>query len=180
MAQATASFTLRGMPLPGPTGTARRHDEPEAGARPAPPVVLVAITHPLMCRWTTEVLDQHEGCWTTVRRDGAEMLVTVMERIRPDVVVVDSVDFPSCCRAALDALPPERAIVIGPEPDPAYRDAALAQGAGGWVSQDSLGGELCSALWDSVGCGHDACPHRPPAPQASQPSSRPPDERPRS
>lgn len=129
--------------------------------RRVPPIVLVALTHPLMCRWTRDLLATQKGCWTTVAREPGEMVVTAMERTYPDVVVVDSLDFPACCRAALDALPPERVIVIGPEPDGAYRKAALAQGAGGWVSRDHLGGDLSTALWELVGCGHQACPHRP-------------------
>ena len=124
-------------------------------------MVLVALTHPLMCRWTRDLLTTNEGCWTTVARHPGELVATAMERTDPDVVVVDSLDFPSCCRAALDALPEERVIVIGPEPDGAYRKVALAQGAGGWVSRDHLAGDLSTALWELVGCGHRACPHRP-------------------
>jgi DNA-binding NarL/FixJ family response regulator len=74
------------------------------------------------------------------------------------VVVVDTVDFPACCHAALNSLPPERVIVVGPEPDAAYRTAAVSLGAGGWVSRDRIGDELASAVRTALGCPRDRCP----------------------
>lgn len=130
----------------------------DCGARARAPVVLVAITHPVMRRWACEVLSIEEGaCWQVARPAGGEMLVDAIGRTRPELVVVDSVDFPRCCRDALDALPPERVIVIGPEPESAYRRSALAQGAGGWVSRDHLGEELGAALRPALDCDRSSC-----------------------
>lgn len=124
----------------------------------ASPVVLVAIRHPMMRRWTDELLEAEHGCWTVVQPRRGELLVDAIARTRPELVVVDSVDFPGCCRAALDALPRERVIVIGPEPDAAYRSRALAQGAGGWVCRDDVAEELSVGMRAALGCSHDPCP----------------------
>ncbi len=64
----------------------------------ASPTVLVAIRHPVMRRWTGELLAAEHGCWTAVEPRSGELLVDAIARTQPDVVVVDSVDFPACCR----------------------------------------------------------------------------------
>ena len=91
------------------------------------------------------------------------MLVDAIDRAHPDLVIVDSVDYPACCQAALRALPSERVIVIGPEPDRAYRSRALALGAGGWVCRDHVGEELSGAMRAALACGDHPCgPGAPP------------------
>lgn len=120
--------------------------------------MLNAIRHPYMRRWSEELLDTESGCWTLARTDGTEMVADAIRRCAPAVVVVDTIDFPACCQAALNSLPPERVIVVGPEPDPAYRSAAVSLGAGGWVSRDHLGDELAAALRTALGCPLDRCP----------------------
>lgn len=141
----------------------RRGDEEQILASGCPlqmrlPVVLDAIRHPVMRRWSDELLTAEPGCWTVAQPEPGEMLVDAIDRTTPDVVVVDTVDFPACCLAALDALPPGHVVVIGPEPDPAYRRAALAQGAAGWVSRDHVGEELGAAVRAALGCPYDVCP----------------------
>lgn len=128
------------------------------------PTVLVAIRHPVMRRWTGELLAAEHGCWAVAQPVPGEMLADAIGRARPDVVIVDSVDFPGCCQAALRRLPPERVIVIGPEPDRAYRARALALGAGGWVCREHVGEELSGAMRAALGCRHHArSPGTPPA-----------------
>jgi DNA-binding NarL/FixJ family response regulator len=122
------------------------------------PVVLVAIRHPVMRRWTDELLASEHGCWTVVQPERGELLAAAIVRSNPALVVVDEVDFPACCQAALRTLSPERVIVVGPEPDAAYRSAALAHGAGGWVCRDHVGEELSAAMRGALGCRHDPCP----------------------
>ncbi len=124
----------------------------------ATPVVLVALRHPVMRRWTEELLAAEHGCWEVTRMDGAELLADAIARIRPDLVVVDDRDFPACCQAALDRMPPERVMVVGPEPDTAYRTLALTNGAGGWVSRDHVSDELSTAMRTALGCRHEPCP----------------------
>ena len=122
------------------------------------PVILDAIRHPVMRRWSHELLVSERGCWTVAQPMVGEMLVDAITRTEPDVVVVDTVDFPTCCQAALEALPPGHVIVIGPEPDPAYRSVAMAQGAAGWVSRDHVGDELALAVRRALGCPYEVCP----------------------
>lgn len=122
------------------------------------PVVLDAIRHPVMRRWSHELLAAEPGCWTVAQPEAGEMLVDAIARTDPDVVVVDTVDYPACCLAALDALPPGHVVVIGPEPDPAYRSAALAQGAAAWVSRDQVGDDLGAAVRTALGCPYEVCP----------------------
>ena len=122
------------------------------------PVVLDAIRHPVMRRWSDELLAAEPGCWTVAQPEAGEMLVDAIARTEPDVVVVDTVDFPACCLAALDALPPGHVVVIGPEPDPAYRSAALDQGAAAWVSRDHVDDELGAAVRSALGCPYEVCP----------------------
>lgn len=111
-----------------------------------------------MRRWSEELLDAEHGCWTLASTDGTEKVADAIHRYEPVVVVVDTVDFPACCHAALNSLPPERVIVVGPEPDAAYRTAAVSLGAGGWVSRDRIGDELASAVRTALGCPRDRCP----------------------
>lgn len=124
----------------------------------AMPVVLVALHHPVMRRWTEELLATEHGCWEVAPMDDGELLVDAIARIRPDLVVVDNSDFPSCCREALDRMPPERVMVVGPEPDNAYRSLAMVNGAGGWVCREQVGDDLSSAMRGALGCHHDPCP----------------------
>lgn len=128
------------------------------------PTVLVAIRHPVMRRWTGELLGAERGSWTVIEPRSSEMLADAIRRVRPALVIVDSIDFPACCQAALRTLPPEHVIVIGPEPDRAYRSRALALGAGGWVCRDHVGDELTAAIRTAIGCRHH--PSAPGSPSA--------------
>jgi hypothetical protein len=121
------------------------------------PAVLVGIRHPEMRRWTMDLLASEHGGWVVSEPRSDELLVEAIDRTRPDLVVVDTVDFPACCRAALDTFPPGRVIVIGPEPDLAYRHLALSQGAGGWVCREHVAEEVSTALRAALGCGHRPC-----------------------
>lgn len=136
---------------------------PSSTTEPCPvcdqsPTVLVAIRHPVMRRWTGDLLASEHGCWTIAEPRRREMLAAAIERTQPALVIVDSIDFPECCRAALGALPRDRVIVVGPEPDQAYRKAALGNGAGGWLSREDVGDELSTAMRRVLGCRHDPCP----------------------
>lgn len=139
------------------------------------PVVLDAIRHPVMRRWSVELLAAVPGCWTVAHAEPGEMLVDAIARTAPDVVVVDTVDFPVCCLTALDELPPGHVVVIGPEPDPAYSSAALSQGAAAWVSRDHIGDELAAAVRTALGCPYEVCPEEMALPRpANARSAKPP------
>ncbi len=126
-------------------------------ARHRTPAVLVAVRHPVLRRWTTELLEGARGCWATVQSGDSELLADAIARIGPDVVVLDSLDFPACCKTALTDLGRDHVVVIGPEPDLAYRQSALDQGAGGWVSQDRIADDLPRAVWAALACDHHGC-----------------------
>jgi DNA-binding NarL/FixJ family response regulator len=111
-----------------------------------------------MLRYTRAVLERECGCWVATATDTGATLTTALERVAPDLLVVDTADFPECCRAALTLIPRDRVIVIGPEPDTAYRYAALSHGAGAWISRDRVGDDLAPAMRRILGCRHDPCP----------------------
>lgn len=116
--------------------------------------VLLAIRHPVMRRYTRELLERQCRCWRVTEVADQEMLADVLDRCRPDVLLVDTGDFPACCRTALHAWPTDRTVVIGPEPEFAYRAAALRLGAGAWLPRDRLVDDLDATLHRLVGLEH--------------------------
>lgn len=138
-----------------------RQSRSRCGVRHHTPVVLVAVRHPVLRRWTTELLDGACGCWATVVSVDDELLAHAIARINPDVVAVDSYEFPACCQTALNVLRPSQVVVIGPEPNHGYRQSALDLGAGGWVSQDRIADDLVREVWTALGCGRHTCPLQP-------------------
>lgn len=122
------------------------------------PRILVAVRHPLMRRYAADLLRRECGCWASSDVAAREMLPAAIERFRPDLLVVDAGDFPACCRAAIDAFPRNRVVVIGPEPDPGYGVAALAGGAAACIAREDIGEELVPAMRSALGCRHAHCP----------------------
>lgn len=144
----------------------------EPTAAPCPvcdgePRVLLVMRHPTMLRFTRELLEREFGCWVATEVGAGEALARTLDRLTPDLMIIDAADFPACCLAALARIPRDRVIVIGPEPDPSYRAAALANGAGAWLPRDGVGEELSREMRRVLGCIHDPCPpgHRPPGHQ---------------
>lgn len=119
------------------------------------PRVLVAIQHPVMRRLAAELLAWECDCWASDEVAAGEMLPSAIGRFRPDLLVVDAGDFPACCREAIDAFPRNRVVVIGPEPDPGYGAAALAEGAAACITRDTVGDELVPAIRAALGCRDD-------------------------
>jgi DNA-binding NarL/FixJ family response regulator len=122
------------------------------------PRVLVAMRHPAMLRFTRELLERECGCWVATEVRTGEALAATLDRLSPDLLVIDAADFPACCREALAHIPRNRVIVVGPEPDPSYRSAALAAGVAGWVPRDRVGDDLATEMRRALGCTHDPCP----------------------
>ena len=122
------------------------------------PRVLVVISHRAMRRFTRELLERECGCWVATEVHTGPDLSRSLDQLMPDLLGIDAAEFPSGCLAALAHIPRERVIVIGPEPDVAYRDAALASGAGGWLSRDDVAIRLGSEMRRVLGCRHDPCP----------------------
>jgi DNA-binding NarL/FixJ family response regulator len=126
------------------------------------PRVLVAIRHPAMRRYTRDLLQREYHCWVaTEAADGqplAEALSGALQHSAPDLLVVDTGEFPACCRAIVERFGCGRVIVIGPEPDPSYRNAALAAGAAACIPRERVADELGPAMRRALGCLHDPCP----------------------
>lgn len=107
--------------------------------------VLVAIRHRVVQDLVCETLQQDGSCSTVTPEDG-EMLAEALERYAPDLLVVDTGDFPSCCREALRSFPRHRVVVVGPEPEQDYFRSAIGLGAGAWISRDELADDLQSVV----------------------------------
>lgn len=119
------------------------HDTSErAVAASAMPTVLIAIRHRAMSELTRELLERQLGTPGVFELGVHELLKDALERLRPDLLVIDAGNFPECCEQALARYPSDRVIVIGPEPNDSYRSAALAAGAASWVPRDRIGDDL--------------------------------------
>jgi len=125
-----------------PEGRDVHRSEARAGLR-----VLLAMAHPTMRALTSELLRREGGCRVRGVIGHDEALAHAIDQEYPDLVVLDAAQFPGCCPGALRRFPPDRMIVIGPEPGDPYRAAALAAGAGGWVSRDRIGDDLMTEVW---------------------------------
>lgn len=119
------------------------------------PRVLVVMGHSAMLRLTREVLERECACSVAAEARTGEALADAIDRFAPDVLVVDTADFPGCCGSALERIPPRQVIVIGPEPDPAYRSAALDNGAGAWIPRERVGEDLARETRRILGCVHE-------------------------
>ena len=104
----------------------------------------------MMRALTSELLERDGACRVTGVGGDDQELAAAIDRDHPDLVILDTGEFPACCPVALGRFRFERVIVIGPEPACSYRAAALAAGAGAWVSRDRVGDDLivevCRAL----------------------------------
>ena len=125
------------------------------------PRVLVAIRHPGMRHLTGDLLAREYHCWVARDLAADEPLADALVASHPDLVVVDTADFPDCCLDTLQGFPRARVVVIGPEPDPGYQAQALANGAGAWIPRERVGEDLGPAMRAILGCVHDPCPPRP-------------------
>lgn len=121
--------------------TLARAPAPNAGQPAEPAGVLVVIRHPAMCRYTCQLLACACGCQPLTPRSG-ETLAVALSRANPNLLIVDTGDFPAYWQQALAGYPPQRVVVVGPDPSPDYRHAALFQGAAAWMPRDRLGDEL--------------------------------------
>lgn len=122
------------------------------------PRVLVVMRHPTMLRFTRELLEREFGCWVAAEACTDDALARALDEFAPDLLVVDAGTFSARFLSALAHIRHDRVIVIGPEPDPSYRAAALANGAGGWLPRERVGEELAREMRRVLGCVHDPCP----------------------
>lgn len=144
-----------------------RNDCPVCNGRPR---VLVALSHPMMRRFTLELLDRDHACWSAEALDDEDVLRAARDR-RPDLVILDAATFGACHCAESCGFPCGRMVVVGPERDLDFQAAVLADGAGGWVARDDVAEQLSAAMRAALGCTHVVCPpaaaHRPSVPARS-------------
>lgn len=93
----------------------------------------------------TQLLERKQDPWLVTTASMAD-LPQVISRNYPDGLIVDAVDFPRCCGPDCGGFPMAQVVVIGRDPDRAYRTEALRAGAGAWVAADSIGDELSEQL----------------------------------
>ena len=122
------------------------------------PVVLVALRHPAMRRFARELLERECRCWTPVEAHAGASFREELVAAAPDLLVIDAADFPACCQDPSSGFRRGRVVVVGPEPDPSYRDAARAHGAGAWVPRERVGEDLGREMRRVLACTHDPCP----------------------
>ncbi len=128
------------------------------------PHVVLVVAHRAMRALIVELLQRDHGCWT-VSAIGSVSELDDAASSQPDLVIVDTADFATVRRQLPPTFSLARVVVIGPEPDPAYRQAAILFGAGAWLSRDCIADELCATLCSALACAHEshpAPPERPP------------------
>ena len=113
------------------------------------PCVLIAIAHPVMRRLILELLNREHDSWTASLLD--DDLSTALQALRPDLLILDSLELPRFGSDGRIGFPRKRIVVVGPEPDVAYRNAALGRGAGAWVARDELADQLGPAMRRALG-----------------------------
>ena len=125
------------------------------------PHVVVAVAHRAMRSLIVDLLDRDRDRDRDHDHDRGRWVVSAVDSMselgdaalsNPDLVIVDTADFAGCCCHLPPSFALDRIVVIGPEPDPAYRQAALNRGAGGWLSRECVAEELCDALCSALAC----------------------------
>lgn len=139
---------------------ARPTDSADPEPRQHVPHVVVAVAHPTMRRYLCDLIEQNCRCWLATTSSDADDLRAALTTLQPDVLVIDHALRPTDDDRRQSAIPAAQVLVIGPEPDPAYRAAAISGGAGAWLSRDDLETELVpemvrllAACGCDCGCG---------------------------
>ena len=124
------------------------------------PHVVLVVAHRAMRTLIVELLRRDQGSWTVSAVDSvSEIDHTALSH--PDLVIVDTADFATVRRQLPPTFALARVVVIGPEPDPAYRQAAVHFGAGAWLSRDRIAEELCASLRSALACADESHPVSP-------------------
>lgn len=113
------------------------------------PRVVVSVAHLGMRSLIVDLLSRDDGRWEVWAVDEVSEVGNA-NALQADLVIVDTSDFARCCRALPGGFALGRVVVIGPEPDPAYRQAALSGGAGSWLSRERVAEELSDALHSAL------------------------------
>jgi DNA-binding NarL/FixJ family response regulator len=134
------------------------------------PRVVVAMVHPTMRRYVCDLIEQGCRCWLATTPPDPAQLTSIVVDLHPDLVLLEASRFPDCWPELADVLGNAHLLVVGPVPDDAYREAALAAGACAWISRDELPSELVNELGRITEKGGCNCGCRTPAMSKDVPS----------
>lgn len=118
------------------------------------PSVVVAVAHQTLRTLIVEMLERDKARWLVRSVANNLDLAVIVAAEEPDLVILDAGDFVRSSRRPLQTYSPERAIVVNPEADVAYEDAARRGGAGAWLISDRLGEDLGGCMRTVLGCTH--------------------------
>lgn len=118
------------------------------------PSVVVAIAHPALRRLILDLFERDCVRWQLHAASDRRDLPAIVGAAGPDLVVLDDHEI-SWSPALAAVVAPQRVIVIGPDPDPAYERAARRAGAGAWLCRDRVGEDLIPSMRSVLGCTHD-------------------------
>lgn len=113
------------------------------------PSIAVGVAHRGLRTFIVELLQRDQRGWRVSAVSLTSEFPSAKEVDGPDLVIVDSCGFP-----LQSSFPPERIVVIGPEPDPAYERVARNGGAGAWLASDRVGEDLSASARAMLGCTH--------------------------
>jgi two-component system, NarL family, nitrate/nitrite response regulator NarL len=113
--------------------------------------VLVVDDSPVFRRGMGRAVEIHAGLELVGEADGGEAALEAIERLRPDVVLLDlrmpDLDGFEVLERLRDADPPAacRVLIVSASLDEDIERAALAAGAAGCVSKESARADICAA-----------------------------------
>lgn len=113
------------------------------------PRFLVAMGHPTTRRYVCDLVEQHCRCWIATASPEPALLAAALDDLRPDALIIEAATLNDAAAALTDQV--THIVVIGPQPDTAYRDLALEAGADAWVARDRVATDLVAVL-DHIRC----------------------------
>ena len=122
---------------------------------------MVIVAHRAMRDLIVELLDHDRDDWAVSAAASVSELDHAADR-QPNLIIIDTADFAAVRRLLPPTVSLSGIVVIGPEQHPAYRDAALALGAGGWLSRENVAEDLGDTLRSACsGRGRGLAARRP-------------------
>jgi len=119
-------------------------DGVEARERSDVPQIRVAVQHVDMRRLIIELLrSELDGCVINEGGEDAHWTRNLDRQTGTEIVIIDEI---SLGQAASKTVPGGVLIVIAPEADASYRDAALEAGARGWLPRERVAEDLSSEV----------------------------------
>lgn len=130
----------------GRTIEAMERVDPLEIATPQGVEIAVVVAHPALRDLVVTLLERSDATWVVSATADSRSVAARLGTDAPDVVVVDAGDVARCCHATFAAFPPDRLVVIGPQPGQDYERAALRSGVGGWLPRERLADDLAGLV----------------------------------